>query len=244
MFASHDAITTARRWAWSLTRPVVTATVTRLPAAREAAAARATADAVTPAATDVVTAADAVEAGAAAVVAAAAAKAMTTLEKITHGFLIAVCCLAGGLLIEQRFFPSQEAENVPSRDPVGREVKLPGADWQAAPISVLLQLSSTCHFCNESMPFYKQLMAARQAQGGKVPVIVASSDAVAVMRKHLEDEQVIVDKVLHSRLESFATGTPTVYIVDSKGLVRRAFIGKLDPSGEKELLSIIERGKV
>jgi hypothetical protein len=33
-------------------------------------------------------------------------------------------------------------------------------------------------------------------------------------------------------------------VVDSKGVVRRAFMGKLDPSGEKELLAIVERGKV
>jgi hypothetical protein len=169
---------------------------------------------------------------------------MTKLETTTHVFLIGLCCLAGGLLIEQRFFPAPEAEMVSARNLVGREVKLPGADWQAAPFSVLLQISSTCRFCNESMPFYKQLITARQAKAAKVPLIVASGDAVAVMRKYLEDRQVIVDKVLHSRLESLGTGTPTVYIVDSKGLVRRAFIGELDSSGEKELLSIVEGGKV
>jgi len=169
---------------------------------------------------------------------------MTKLETTTHLFLIGLCCLAGGLLIEQRFFRPPEAETVSPRDLVGRAVELPGADWQAAPFSVLLQISSTCHFCNESMPFYKQLMAARQSQAARIPVIVASGDAVSIMRKYLEDHQVIVDKVLHSRLQSFRTGTPTIYIVDSKGLVRRAFIGELDSSGEKELLSIIERGKV
>ncbi len=169
---------------------------------------------------------------------------MTKLETATHACVIGLCCLAGGLLIEQRFFSSPEDGTAEARGLVGREVKLPGVDWQATPFSVLLQISSTCDFCNESMPFYKQLMATRQAQAVKVPVIVASADAVAVMRKHLEDQDVIVDKVLHSRLESLDTVTPTVYIVDSKGLVRRAFVGKLDSSGEKELLSIIERGRV
>jgi hypothetical protein len=169
---------------------------------------------------------------------------MTKLETVTHVCLIGLCCLAGGLLIEQRFFSQPEAETVPPRGLVGREVKLPGADWQAAPVSILLQISSTCRFCNESMPFYKQLMAVRQAQSTKVPVIVASADAVAVMQKHLEDQQVTVDKVLHSRLESLGVVTPTVYIVDSQGVVKRVFIGKLDSSGEKELLSIVERGKV
>ncbi|SPF35689.1 hypothetical protein SBA4_1730011 [Candidatus Sulfopaludibacter sp. SbA4] len=175
---------------------------------------------------------------------------MTKLETATHVCLIGLCLLAGGLLIEQRFFRSPEAETppargtVPARELVGQEVKLPGADWQAAPVSILLQISSTCDFCNESMPFYKQLMEAREAQSAKVPVIVVSRDAVDVMRKHLEERQVIVDKVLHARLESLGTVTPTIYIVDSKGLVRRVFTGELDSSGEKELLSIVERGKV
>jgi hypothetical protein len=169
---------------------------------------------------------------------------MTRLETATHVFLIVLCCLAGGLLIEQRFFSDKDSALPDGPDLVGREIHLPGADWRAAPVSVLLQISSTCHFCNESMPFYRQLLAARQASAAKVPVIVASADAVAVIAQHLADEQVSVDKVLHSRMEGFAPVTPTVYIVDSKGMVKRAFVGELDSSGQKELLSIVERGKV
>jgi hypothetical protein len=169
---------------------------------------------------------------------------MSKLETATHVFLIGLCCLAGGLLIEQRFFAGSDDGPETAPNVVGREVKLPGADWQSAPMSVVLQISSTCHFCNESMPFYRQMMAARQSAAAKVPVIVASADAVAVMQKHLADQQVSVDKVLHSRLEGFGSITPTVYIVDSKGLVKRVFVGELDSSGQKELLSIVERGKV
>jgi hypothetical protein len=165
---------------------------------------------------------------------------MTKLETGTHVLLIGVCLLAGGLLIEQRFFSPDDD----TRELVGRQVQLPGADWQAAPVSVLLQLSSTCHFCNESMPFYRQLIAARQSGAARVPVIVASRDAVAVMRKHLDEQQVTVDRVLHSGLDVFAAVTPSVYIVDSKGMVKRVFQGKLDSSGQKELLSIVQRGKV
>lgn len=169
---------------------------------------------------------------------------MTKLETATHVFLIALCCLAGGLLIEQRFFSSPDTATLPAEDPVGRQVNLPGANWQAAPFSVLLQISSTCRFCAESMPFYKRLTDARQAPAAKAAVIVATADAVAVMRKFLTDRQVTVNKVLHSRLEQFGSGTPTVYIVDSKGVVRRVFTGELDSAGQQELLSIVERGKL
>lgn len=170
---------------------------------------------------------------------------MTKLETATHVFLIALCCLAGGLLVEQRFFsePDPGTASAPA-NPVGREIRLPGADWQAAPVSVLLQISSTCHFCNDSMPFYRELMAARETSAAKVPVIVASADAVNVIAQHLVDEKVTVDKVLHSRLAGFAAVTPTVYIVDSKGMVKRVFVGELDSSGQKELLAIVARGKV
>ena len=168
---------------------------------------------------------------------------MTRLETATHIFLIGLCCLSGGILIEQRFFSAANDEPA-APQLVGREVKLPGADWHASPYSVLLQISSTCPYCNASMPFYRRLMATRQAAPAKVPVIVACRDAVAVMQKHLADEQVAVDKVLHSRMAAFPTGTPTVYIVDSKGMVQRAFVGKLDAEGENQLLAIVERGKV
>ena len=148
------------------------------------------------------------------------------------------------LLIEQRFFSGEDSGLPTAPTVVGREVKLPGADWQSAPVSVLLQISSTCHFCNDSMPFYRKMMAARQASGAKIPVIVASADAVPVMQQHLADRQVSVDKVLHSRLDGIGAVTPTVYIVDSKGMIRRVFTGELDSSGQRELLSIVERGKV
>jgi len=169
---------------------------------------------------------------------------MTKLEKTTHVCLIALCLLAGGLLIEQRFFSQPDDAPLTAGSLVGRQIKLPGAEWQAAPVSVLLEISSTCRFCNESMPFYRQLMAARDDGAAKVPVIVASRDAVPVMRKHLDEQQVTVDKVLHSRLDALAPVTPTVYVVDSQGIVKRAFIGKLDAAGEQELLGIVQRGKV
>lgn len=212
--------------------PAAAAATAKAAAVAEAAGAGAVAVAVGAAAADV-----------AAAVAEAAAKGrpMTKLETATHVFLIAVCCLAGGLLIEQRFFSDNDSA---TPGLVGREVRLPGADWQSAPVSVLLQISSTCHFCNDSMPFYRKLMATRQASAAKIPVIVASADAVPVMQHHLVEQQVSVDKVLHSRLEGFDAVTPTVYIVDSKGMIKRVFVGELDPSGQKELLSIVKRGKV
>lgn len=169
---------------------------------------------------------------------------MTKLEKATHLSLIVVCCVAAFALVKTMLVAPQ-VDLLKPRDLVGRAVKLPGADWNAARLTVLLQLSSTCHFCNESMPFYQTLGAVREHQAGRFQLIVATSDSVGVMERHLAERQVNVDKVLHSRLESIGNGfTPAVFVVDSGGLVKQAFIGKLDPPGEKKLLSILEAGKM
>jgi hypothetical protein len=169
---------------------------------------------------------------------------MNKLERVTYVFLIAVCCVSLFMLIESRLSrDSRRASAVP--DPVGRSVKLAGVDWQAAPLTVVLHLSSACHFCNESMPFYQTLATAHQHQGSRTALIVSSQDPVSVMEDHLAQEHVAVDKVVHSQLDTIGvSGTPTVLIVDQRGVVKRTFRGKLDASREKELLSIVNRGQI
>jgi hypothetical protein len=170
---------------------------------------------------------------------------MTKLEKATHGFLIAVCCVSLFMLIESRMSRASHGPAASLHDPVGHAVKLSGVDWQAAPLTVLLHLNSNCHFCKESMPFYQKLAATHQQRGPGTALIVSSQDSVRVMEEYLAKEQVTVDKVLQAQLDSIGVaGTPTVLIVDSQGVVKRAFQGKLNQAREKELLSIIERGTV
>lgn len=170
---------------------------------------------------------------------------MTKLERITYVFLIAVCCVSLFMLIESRLSRGSRQASALPPDPVGRPANLAGVDWQAAPLTVVLHLSSTCHFCNDSMPFYQILAATHQREGVRTALIVSSQDPVSVMEDHLAQQHVAVDKVLHAGSDSIGVaGTPTVLIVDQRGVVRRTFRGKLNPSREKELLSIVERGSI
>jgi len=148
-------------------------------------------------------------------------------------------------LIEPRLSRGTRHSSAFLPDPVGRPVELAGVDWQAAPLTVVLHLSSTCHFCNESMSFYQRLAETHQREGARTALIVSSQDPVFVMENHLAQQNVVVDKVLHARLDSIGVaGTPTVLIVDPGGVVRRTFRGRLDATREKELLSIMERGQI
>lgn len=167
---------------------------------------------------------------------------MTKLEKITHVSLIAVCCVSLFILISARF---RSAALPPALRPnlVGQSLFLPGMDWHAAQLNVVLQISATCHFCNESMPFYQTLAAACKRKGTNVALVVSSQDAVPAIQDHLREKQVTVDKVLHSRAGDLGiNATPTILVVNSQGIVKQAFVGKLDGYKEQEVLSIVERG--
>lgn len=46
---------------------------------------------------------------------------------------------------------------------VGKTISLPGHHFPAQRDTLVLVVSTSCHFCNESLPFYRQLIA--QIQG-------------------------------------------------------------------------------
>src|ERR1051326_4717827 len=127
---------------------------------------------------------------------------MTKLERVTNGLVIVVCCVSLFMLIESRFKQTAREKAMTPPDPVGRLVTLAGVDWHAAPITVLLQLSSTCHYCNDSMPFYQQLAAIRKGQFSQTALIVSSQDSVPTREDHLAKQHVAVDKIVHARLDS------------------------------------------
>jgi hypothetical protein len=72
---------------------------------------------------------------------------------------------------------------VPVREMTGRAVKLPGADWKATATTITLQISSTCRFRDEGMPFYRSLVAARQRWSARIQLAVAAADAVGAMHE-------------------------------------------------------------
>jgi hypothetical protein len=60
------------------------------------------------------------------------------------------------------------------------------------------------------------------------------------MQRYLSENEVMVGEILASPPDRAIT--PTIFVVDSSGIVKRLFVGKLDSSREDELLSIIRKG--
>src|SRR5215471_636141 len=114
---------------------------------------------------------------------------------------------------------------------VGEKLALKDINWQTNRKSLVLALSTTCHFCTESAPFYRQLVAKSEEQ--HVRTIAVFPQGPPEASSYLKNQNVAVNEV---RQTSFAdmqiSGTPTLLLIDEKGVVRGAWVGKLAPDGE------------
>jgi hypothetical protein len=150
---------------------------------------------------------------------------------------IAILCafITVTVLAGQRLW-SGRANARNSRPEIGAKVALPGVDWSKSERNLVLALSTTCHFCSESAGFYKKLLMDVADRG--IQVIAVLPQAPAVSRTYLDGLGISVPEVLQGPLDSVdATGTPTVLLVDAKGKIRKAWVGKLEPEREGEVIA-------
>ena len=121
---------------------------------------------------------------------------------------------------------------------VGKEIDTLGRiDFSVATRSLVMVLQSDCVFCQDSMPFYRRLVAADR---GDAQIVVAAPPYDTGIRDYLASESVTPDSVVF--LESGVLpvrGTPTLLMVDRDGVVTDAWIGLLDAEGEADVIEAL-----
>ncbi|HEX7184960.1 MAG TPA: hypothetical protein VF756_24245 [Thermoanaerobaculia bacterium] len=167
------------------------------------------------------------------------------LDTIANIAIILVCLIAATILIRNTFFPPE-----PPRPPGAPEEAKVGERFEAlqkvvpagSERALVVALSPTCHFCTESMPFYKKLVDQRNQAGSPVKVIAAvpSQAAQAEESKTLSSAGVQPDAVVTVNFRDIKVpGTPTILLVDNKGEVLNVWVGKLDEGREEEVLETL-----
>lgn len=171
-------------------------------------------------------------------------KSKSTLDTVANIAIIIVCAIAAVVLVRQHFFNQNaqggqrppEIEAGDQFDQLGQVVPA-GSDR-----ALVVALAPTCHFCEESMPFYKRLVEERNRKGSKVKVIAAvgREDAKADEQQKLTSAGVQPDAVVVLPFDAIKLrGTPTIVLVDNQGEVQKVWIGKQPASGEEEILETL-----
>lgn len=124
-----------------------------------------------------------------------------------------------------------EARTITQR---GEQVRLAGVDWKTNGKTLLLALSTTCHFCTQSGPFYQRVAK----EHGDVQLIVLVPQAVEDGQAYLKRLGVSIDDVRQVPFDDLGLqGTPTLVLVDSNGSVADAWVGALPPTKENDVIS-------
>jgi hypothetical protein len=118
--------------------------------------------------------------------------------------------------------------------------RLPGVDWHKNGRTLVLAISTQCHFCKDSTPFYRKL----QEQVGKnLKTVAVLPQPVAEAEQYLNGEDVHVDQVKQASMGDIGVqGTPTMLLVNSAGVVTKTWVGKIQPEQEQEVLAALRKG--
>ena len=116
---------------------------------------------------------------------------------------------------------------------------LPDVDWAKNKRTLVLAISTQCHFCTESAPFFQRIEKERAKDLKLVAVLPQPVDDG---RNYLEGEGVHVDDVKQAALNTIGVnGTPTLLLVDGNGTVAQLWEGKLQPDQEGSVLAVLRK---
>jgi len=136
--------------------------------------------------------------------------------------------------------PENQRREPPKRPNEGTQISIPDVDWSGSKQTILLALSNKCHFCTESAPFYQRL-SSELAQRQDVKLLAVFPQDNNEAKQYLSGLGIQIANVKQATLDSIGVrGTPTLMIVDASGKVKQAWVGKLTPEKESEVLNRIK----
>jgi hypothetical protein len=162
------------------------------------------------------------------------------LDVAANVAIVCVCILIGVIGVKK--FLLNDPHNAADMPRKGSQIELGSVNWGRAERTLVLALSTHCHFCNESADFYRRLAPAAAAAG--VPVVAVFPQSIDEARAHWVSQNLPLTGVDFSQVSAGGlpvSGTPTLILVDRKGVVLRAWAGKQPASGEAEIIHAVQQ---
>lgn len=151
------------------------------------------------------------------------------LETIANVSIVIVAVIASVALVRNLIARRSAPRELPPRVDVGSRFALPDVRNR-----LVVAVSTTCHYCSESAPFYARLTAKHPAMTVVLPQSVDEG------REYARGIGLPVGDVRQAAMRDLKIrGTPTVLLVDGRGIVQRVWEGKLKPDAEAEVLASV-----
>lgn len=143
--------------------------------------------------------------------------------------IIVVAIVLAGVVIKRFILPAySKSDSVAAPITLGMKLSLPGVEWGKHDRTLLLVLSTNCHFCTESAPFYQRL-TQQKAGRADIKSIAILPQSAGEAQKYLDDHGIAVDELRQTAPgATYAQATPTLILVDKAGSVISSWIGKFN----------------
>ncbi|HKP73055.1 MAG TPA: redoxin family protein [Pyrinomonadaceae bacterium] len=161
------------------------------------------------------------------------------VELLANVAIVVVAVLLAVVLVQRYLLPAAPApENAETAQlKPGTKLTLP-VDWGGNKQTLLMVLSTNCHFCTESAPFYQRLAEEKAKHGWNVRMVAVMPQSIDESQKYLKEHGVSVDEIKQAQPTAIGVrGTPTLIMVDGQGAVVEAWVGKLPTSEEVKVLN-------
>ncbi len=137
------------------------------------------------------------------------------------------------------------AQTLPQTYQVGEKLVSTEApvDFSKAPQTLVLVLSSQCHFCTESVPFYHDLLKAR-AHSPLTRMIAIGVEEDKTLQGYLKEHDLQFDEVVSVPRDKIKfRGTPTLVLLDRSGTVKGVWPGYLTTDKKRdEVVKLVTAG--
>jgi hypothetical protein len=157
-------------------------------------------------------------------------------EAVANIAIIVVAIFIVGVVVENHLRkPGRQAQKIAA----GTRLSIPNVDWSKRNRTLVMALQQDCSYCSESAAFYRRVVQETRGNDRIGLVAVLPQDA-GQARNYLHSLGIDVAEVRQLPLRSVGVaGTPTLALVDSKGIVVQSWLGKLSASSESEVLSAV-----
>lgn len=162
---------------------------------------------------------------------------MKILEKVANIAIILAVAVFLTLVIRGEFLRRPASAPHPSGTLVGQMFTLPGVHFANQREILVLAISASCHFCSDSLPFYRQL--ATQVPG-RLDVVAVLPQSQAEAETWVNGAGLSGVQVVSAPLGSIGVyATPTLLMVDRNGRIKSEWVGRQDEAGERKILAAV-----
>jgi hypothetical protein len=159
----------------------------------------------------------------------------TALEAGANLSIVLLTVLLGWTIL-QRQCRSPGRPTLLNKPALGSSLTLANLDWSQADQTLIMAMSTSCHYCSDSGGFYRRLadlVATRPA----IRLLAVLPEPVEESQRYLDQLGVKVAAIRRVPLSNLSvSATPTLILADKSGLVNAVWVGRLSPTQEQEVV--------